>query len=47
MDLLELGLLLPLVPLFLVPLILVGFAWIERRRRARRGRRARSYPGRA
>jgi hypothetical protein len=35
----DLGLLLPLLPLFLVPPGLVLAAWLERRRRAARGRR--------
>jgi hypothetical protein len=39
-DFFKLGLLVPLLPLFLVPLFLVGAAWMDRRRHARRGRAA-------
>ncbi|MBA2563913.1 MAG: hypothetical protein H0V09_00640 [Gemmatimonadetes bacterium] len=39
MDILELGFLLPLVPLFLAPLFLIGAVWLDRRRRVGRPRR--------
>jgi hypothetical protein len=40
-DFFKLGLLVPLLPLFLIPLLLVGAAWVDRRRHARGDRMAR------
>ena len=42
MDVLAIGLLFPLLPVFLVPFFLVSAAWIDRRRRSARSRRAAS-----